>query len=64
MITAQRNLISIDKAARAAGVDVDRYADAARAIGVKAAESIDGVPLIDRIDHDRIRQHLESREGR
>jgi hypothetical protein len=62
MLTAERNLISIGKAARAAGVDVDRYADAATSIGVKAAETIDGVPLLNRGDAERVRQHLAERE--
>jgi hypothetical protein len=64
MITADRNLISIGKAARAAGVDVDRYAKAASSIGIKAAETIDGVPLLNRADAERIREHLAKRESK
>jgi hypothetical protein len=61
MLTADRNLISIGKAARAAGVDVEQYASAAERIGVRAAETIDGVPLLHRPDAERVRKYLAER---
>jgi hypothetical protein len=43
---------------------VDRYAKAASSIGIKAAETIDGVPLLNRADAERIREHLAKRESK
>ena len=59
MLTADRNLVSIGRAARDAHTDVDRFAEAAGKLGVSAAETIDGVPLLDREDARRVREHLD-----
>lgn len=64
MLTAPRNLISIGRAARQCGTDVDRFAEAADKLGVKAAETIDDVPLVTREDRDRVKEHLDrERQG-
>lgn len=64
MMTASQNLISIGRAARQLGVDVDRAIAAAEKIGVVAPLTIDGAPLITREDRERIREHLDQQGNR
>lgn len=64
MLTAPRNLISIGRAARQLGTDVDRLTEVAGQIGVKAAETLDDVAFITREDREKIREHLHKQGGK
>jgi hypothetical protein len=59
MLTAETTLVSVGEAARQAGTSIERYVEAAEALGIRAAERRDGVPYI-RGEHDvAIRERLQ-----
>jgi hypothetical protein len=58
MLTAQTSLTSIGEAARLIGTTVDRMADAAVELGIRAAERRDGVAWLLDEQVEQIRQHL------
>jgi hypothetical protein len=58
MIAARKNLISIGRAASRFNTTTDHIAELAQAIGVQAAETIDGVHFFDAEDVERLREAL------
>jgi hypothetical protein len=64
MLAAETSLVSIGEAARLLGTTVNRMADAATELGIRAAERRDGVAWLRDEQLDRIRQHLAQQERR
>jgi hypothetical protein len=58
MIVATRNLISIGRLASRLDTTTERIAELAEAIGVQAAETIDGILFLDANDIERLREAL------
>lgn len=57
------NLISIGGAAQLVGATVDEIDQAADELSIQAVVALHGVPYVDEISFDRIKEHIEQKRA-